>query len=79
MPYGYVDDPETRKRLEKELEERYAEIAESSLACVSCTNSRRKAKANDDPKWRTAMCKNHRMMQRIAYATSPLSETYWTS
>ncbi len=78
MPYGRIEG-EARERAETELAERYAEIRDSSLVCVPCTNSRRKAKANGVENWKDAMCKNHKMMSHIAYTTSPLSETYWTS
>jgi hypothetical protein len=78
MPYGRIEG-EARERAEKELHESYKEIYDSSLLCVTCTHSRQKAKANNDPEWRNVMCKNHRTMRMIAYNTSPLSETYWSS
>jgi hypothetical protein len=78
MPYGRIEG-EARERAEKELEDNYAEIRDSSLVCVPCTNSRRKAKTNGVKDWKNAMCKNHAMMHRIAYNTSPLSEAYWSS
>lgn len=82
MPYGRIEG-EARERAQKELDAEYAEIKDSSLVCVPCTHARQKAKANDTGdkynNWRTAMCKNHRMMSQVAYNTSPLSEAYWTS
>lgn len=83
-----------RAQEQRRLDEEYAQIEETIANCPNCKISKtfaikkraaerqtatdaRFARLEQDVQ--RAACKRHRNLRHLAYVTSPLSETYWSS